>query len=89
MAAEDPYIGETDISGPASRLEAVTPDDSGELAQVTRALYVGTGGNIKVDGYHIGEAVVLSNVPDGTVLPIRVTRVYATDTTASDIVALG
>jgi len=35
--------------------------------------------------------IVFPNVPDGTILPIQVTRVYADDpitTTASDIVAL-
>ncbi len=89
MAAKDPYVGETDISGPASRLEAITPDDNNDLSQITRALWVGTGGNVKVDGHYAGEAVILSNVPDGTVLPIRVSKVYATDTTAADIVALG
>lgn len=50
-------------------------------------LYIGTGGNIRVMTAG-GDDVLFSNVLGGTFLPIQVTRVFATNTTASNIVAL-
>ena len=73
---------------PAKGAAAVTPSDSADLVYRTRALYVGTGGNISVNMAGTGAAVVFTGVPSGSVLPISVTRVLSTDTTASDIVAL-
>ena len=52
-----------------------------------RALKVGTGGNIKVDAATYGTGVTLA-VLDGELLPVRVTKVYKTGTTAATIVAL-
>jgi hypothetical protein len=54
---------------------------------VQAALYVGTGGNIKVDMSGSG-TVTFNNVGDGVFLPILVDRVYSTGTTASNIIAL-
>jgi hypothetical protein len=52
---------------------------------VTRALYVGGGGDARVR--MLGGAVVtLSNVPTGALIPIRVTQVLATGTSANGIV---
>lgn len=68
--------------------QAVTASDSTELP-CTRALYVGTGGNVSVimgDGQN-GSAVTFSNVPTGVILPIQVVKVMAA-TTASNILAL-
>ena len=67
----------------------VTPSDTAILP-CTRALYVGTSGNISVlmgDGQN-SSAVVFYNVNAGMILPIQVERVYATATTASNIIAL-
>ncbi len=57
------------------------------FAAVTRAIYVGTGGDVKVD-MHGGTAVTFKSVAGGTVLPIAVSNVYQTGSTASDIVGL-
>ena len=78
-----------DDTSPASNAEEITPHDT-NLVTTTRALYVGTGGNVKVEMLDIdgGSAVSFLNVPDGTLLPLRVIRVHATGTTASDIVGL-
>ncbi len=74
------------LDSPAEHAAAVTPNDSTDLTYATRALYVGGTGNIKVTTVG-GETLVLSAVPVG-VLPIRVTRVHSTSTTATSIVAL-
>lgn len=74
-------------SAPAEGALAVTPSDSTDLSFVTRALYVGAGGNLNVDMAE-GNTVLFVGVLSGTVLPIRVRRVRAASTTAASIVAL-
>jgi hypothetical protein len=77
-----------DMSAPASRCVAVTPSDGLALPETPKALYVGTGGSIVLQGVGGGGDVTLANVPGGCVLPIRVAFVRASGTTAADIVAL-
>ena len=67
---------------------AVTASDSVDLSNgPTKALYVTVGGNISVNLAGGGTAVLISVVA-GQILPIAVTRVLATSTTATGIVAL-
>lgn len=66
---------------------AVTPSDSTAL-RPTRGLYIGGAGNVKVDMSMDGTAVVFSGLLAGSILPIQVVKIYATDTTATSIVAL-
>jgi hypothetical protein len=73
---------------PAVQLRAVTPSDTVDLpAGPCRALYVGTTGDIAVIAKGDTAAVTLFSVPVG-ILPVSVTRVLVTGTTASAIVAL-
>lgn len=72
---------------PASRAFAVSPNDSTDLTNYTRALYIGGAGAVKVDTTG-GDTVTFSAVPVGTVLPICVKRVYNTGTTATLIIGL-
>lgn len=72
---------------PAWDALAVTPHDTTKLTTYSKALYVGTGGNVAVLTLK-GSTVTFPNVPSGTVLPIRVQRVNSTNTTASNMVAL-
>ena len=78
----DPRVG-----APAEGGAAVTPSDSTALSGVTRFIYVGTAGNLAVT-MSDGSDVAFANVPAGAVLNLRVSKVKATDTTASNIVAL-
>ncbi len=67
---------------------AVTPSDGSDLSgEPFYAVYVGTGGDLKVDMADGGSAVTLSNVASGQLLPIMVERIYSTGTTASNIIA--
>lgn len=75
------------LSSPAAYAAAVTPSDTVDLTSEARALFVGTGGNVRVLTVG-GDTVTFNAVPAGTTLPVRVKRVYATSTTASNIVAL-
>jgi hypothetical protein len=72
---------------PAEAAEAVTPSDVTDLATLSRALYVGKGGDLSVV-MAAGSTVTLKGVIGGSVLALRVARVNATGTTAADIVAL-
>jgi len=77
---------------PAANAKSVTPSDSTTLAGgVTKALYIGTGGNIAVvmvgDG-DTSHATVFTGVLGGTILPVQAVRVNNTSTTASNIVAM-
>ena len=66
---------------------AVTPSDS-TIIPTTRALYVGTGGNVAVMPSYNSAAVTFLNVASGTILPVQVNQVMVTNTTASGILAL-
>lgn len=76
------------INHPAENAAAVTPHDSNDLANASRGLYVGVSGDVKVDMVGTGTAVVFTALAAGVVHPFRVTRVYSTDTTATNIVAV-
>jgi len=78
---------QSSLSSPASSGFSVTPSDADSLAETSRALYVGASGNLAVRMLS-GEVLNLANVPAGCVLPLRVTAVLATGTTASAIAAL-
>jgi hypothetical protein len=76
------------IDSPAANAAAVTPNNSTDLANATRALYIGGAGDVKVDLVGTGTAVIFAGLAAGTILPVRATRVYAADTDATSIVAL-
>lgn len=87
MAAQQTFNSSNAIDAPAGRYAAITPSDTVDLTFMARAIYVGTGGNlVAVDD--AGTAVTFTNVPDGAIIPIRVSRINATSTTATNMVAL-
>lgn len=77
----------------ANRAVAVTPSNTANISDSTEAaksgvvLYIGTGGNLKVLTAG-GDEVTFTNIQDGSFLPVQVLRVFATGTTATNIVAL-
>lgn len=81
-------FSQTQPAGLSARNAAVvTPNDSTDLSYVTRAVFVGTGGNLEVTMAGTGTAIVITGVPDGAFLPICVARILNTNTTATNIVA--
>lgn len=70
----------------ASSAKLITPSDTLDITPKPCQLYIGGAGNIKVDMAKTGTAIVFAAASG--FLPINVTRVYATDTTASGIVAI-
>lgn len=77
----------TNLVAPARDAAPVTPSDSADLAQLPRALFIGTAGNVAVVMAG-GQSVTFESCAAGTVLPVRATRIKATGTTAAAIVAL-
>lgn len=75
------------LTSPPGEAVAIVPDDGGDLACVTRAVYVGGGGDLRVR-MQGGAEVTLAAVPAGAMLPLRVARVLATGTTATGLVGL-
>lgn len=80
------------ILAPYTRAVAVTPSDTEDLAEVTRAInaHKGTGGattDITVIMAGDSSAVTLT-LETGYIVPIRVRRVLATGTGATRVVAL-
>jgi hypothetical protein len=78
------------------RAAAVTPSDTVNIPYVGGdgttpswpcVLYIGGSGNIRVQTEG-GDDVVFTGVLAGTFLPVNVVRVFATNTTATNIVAL-
>lgn len=80
----------------AFNAEAVTPNDSADITlsgspisgiENGALLYIGTGGNLTITTIG-GQTVTLTNIADGSYVPIQVKRVWSTGTSASDILAL-
>lgn len=84
--AGTPSYRTADATVSAYDAAAVTPNDSTDI-RPTRGLYIGGAGNIKVD-MALGSTVTFVGLLAGSFIPIQVKRVYSTDTTATDIVAL-
>jgi hypothetical protein len=74
----------SNLQSPLSRAEAVTPDDANDLTHLTRAIYLGTGGTVKLS-LEDGTAVTFTDMAAGW-HPLRVARVWDTGTSAADIV---
>lgn len=77
----------------ANRAVSVTPSNTVNISEGTEApksgsvLYIGTGGDLKV--LTVGnDEITFTNIQDGSFLPVQVLRVFATGTTASNIIAL-
>ena len=85
------YIMNRNNDGFAINLQAknaalVTASDSTTFTQAS-TIYIGTAGNLNVTTQG-GQTVLFSNLNAGTILPVLVTKVLSTSTTASNIVRL-
>ena len=73
---------------PAQDCFPIAPDDIAELSKITKAIYVGSGGDVTVRALRADTDVVFRNVPDGYILDIRASAVRANGTTATDLIGL-
>ncbi|WP_323571694.1 hypothetical protein [Rhizobium sp. 28DA2] len=75
------------LRSPASHGFDIVPDDNNPLPSATRAIYVGNGGQLCLTLLS-GATVTFQNLPAGSLLPVRATRVFSTRTTATGLVGL-
>lgn len=88
MPAQDSYRSyDRGLNAPAADAFAITPDDGADLAVVARAIYVGGPGNLEVVTL-AGTTVLFAGLVAGSTLPCSVSRVRATNTTATNLVGL-
>lgn len=83
----DRYESKAGLSNPAVGIASVTPDDDTDLAEVPRAIMVTGEGDVAVTMLD-GSTGTLPGLIPGQVYQFRVTRIAATGTTATGIVAL-
>ena len=76
------------VSHPARSLIEIDTTSSAILAETTKAIFVGTGGDIAVRAVDDNNMVVLRNVPSGSIVPVRVQQIDPAQTTADDLVGL-
>ena len=66
---------------------SITTNDSADVSKTGCNLYIGGAGDVKVDMVGIG-TVTFSGVGAGTFMPIKISRVYSTGTTATLILGV-
>jgi hypothetical protein len=81
------WYNQPGLANPASRAAAITPDDGIDLDAATRSIWVGGAGDVAVITAG-GDTVTIPGALAGTWIPVRATRVLATGTTATGLVAL-
>lgn len=85
--ALNPYAGSGgDLLSPAADGVAITPSDTVDLTVAPRRLWIGGAGNVKINTL-AGNPLTYTAVPAGTYLTIRASRIFATGTTATNIIA--
>lgn len=87
MAATDPYLKDISQVGPARFAVAVTPNDNSDLPTVPRAIIVGADGVVVMVMSGNGQEVPITMLA-GLPYPLAPTRIKATGTTATGIVAV-
>ncbi|MBB3034369.1 spike base protein, RCAP_Rcc01079 family [Alteriqipengyuania lutimaris] len=73
---------------PAACAFAIAPSDSAQLPSVTKAIYVGGGGDIVLRPLDGTEDVLFAAFPGGGILDVRASAIRATGTSATNIVGL-
>ena len=75
-----------DLMSPSGDAAAVVPSDTVDFPNAPRRLWIGGAGNVTINTL-AGHSVTYTGVPAGAYLNIRASRVFATGTTATNIVA--
>lgn len=88
---QDKYFGvDVQLSDPANEARVLTPNDGtpGVISEPPRSIYVGSGGDITMQGMDDNAPKLWKNVPAGSILPFRVKKIMATGTTATNLLGL-
>jgi len=73
----------------AAKAAAITPSDIEDIVP-TNGIYVGAAGDLEVTlkGMADGESIVFKGLVAGMIHPIRAKRIWSTNTTATNILAI-
>jgi hypothetical protein len=89
------FGGLPDMVWPIGKGVTITKSDTDDLVNVSRGIYVGGAGDLKVDLYEANPGgtatrttVTFTALAAGVLHPLRVSRIYSTGTTATGIVAV-
>lgn len=77
---------EPGLTAPSSSAFEITPDDGSDLQNVTRGLYVGSSGDVRVLMLGDDTPVTFTGLAGGVTHAKRIRRVYATGTTATGLI---
>lgn len=84
----DKYEGQQPgLTSPGIDATPIVPNDNQDLTTISRALYVGSAGDVRVQLVNGSEAVFQSMTP-GAFYPLRIRRVFATGTTAGGLISV-
>lgn len=87
--ASDPFaLTQDSPTSPAEGCFAIAPSDSAELPFVTKGIYIGGDGDLAVVALGNSAPVTFRNLLAGTILDVRAKAVFATGTTAANLVGL-
>lgn len=86
---QDKFQNSSDsLTAPAQVCFEIVPSDTLDVAQVTKAIYVGEAGDVTLRSVDGPDDVTFLNVPSGAILDVRVKAIRSTGTTAASIVGL-
>lgn len=74
-------------SSPSTDQVEVTPNDAVDLTYPARAIYIGSGGSLRITNPK-GNVRNFTGLVAGVIYPFAATRIHATGTTATGIVGL-
>lgn len=77
----------TGLNGPATHAFAITPNDSIDLSVSTRTIRVGGAGDLRITTVG-GDTITIPACLPGEYVSIRVSRVWAANTTATLLTGL-
>jgi hypothetical protein len=81
--ATDKFVNfQPGLQTPVRNSFVISPNDTTELPFVTRAIYVGSAGNITARLADDTASVTFNGLAPGSMLPIRARQIYGTGTTA-------
>lgn len=79
------------FESPAWEIRAITPSDTTDLTGCRGFFYTGTAGDVAIkttNGASAETAVTITDCPPDQIMPFQVTRIMATNTTATQIFGL-
>ena len=90
LASDDPAVANLNemLYGTALAVTAVHAGSDHVLGATYQAFFIGVGGDVSLDMATSGTNIIFKNLASGQMLPVQATVVNATNTTATNIVAL-